>query len=102
MSLEKLEKIINFERGATGLIAIFPGKKEFTITFLLGNYYCTPKAHAYEIVNEQNVLVNIPTSSILSYSAIDSLGYNHKNLHLFQENLENEIKNLYVENNFIL
>lgn len=101
MSLEnKLEKIINFERGATGLISIFPDKKEFTITFLLGNYYCTPKAHTYEIGNDQNILIDISSSSILAYSAVDSLGYNIANLHLFQKNLENEIKNLYIENNF--
>ena len=102
MSLEKLQKNINFERGATGLIEIFPDKKEFTITFLLGNYYCTPKGHTYEIENDQNVSVNISSSSILAYSAVDSLGYNHKNLHLFQENLENEIKNLYTANNLNL
>lgn len=34
MSLEnKLEKIINFERGATGLISIFPDKKNLLLHF---------------------------------------------------------------------
>ena len=101
-----LEKIIDFENGATGLLKIFTENKEFTITFLLGKYYCTPKAHKYEI-NESNdiedgkeirIIVDIPVTSVLAYSAVDSLGYTYGNIDLFREKLENEIKNLYIEN----
>ncbi len=109
MSLENeiFEKIINFQYGATGLLKIFPDKKEFTITFILGQNYCTPKAHKYEIEEieeiEKNIKIklDIPDFSILSYSAVDSLGYNYGNLDLFRENLKNEIRNLYIENRII-
>ncbi len=98
--IEKINKLINFEHGATGILEIFPEKTEFTITFLLGKYYCTPPAQKYEIDIKNNfkISINLSETSILAYSAVDSLGYNYGNLHLFWKNLENEIKNLYIEN----
>ncbi len=98
--IEKINKLIHFEHGATGILEIFPEKTEFTITFLLGKYYCTPPAQKYEKVeiNDLKISINLPETSILAYSAVDSLGYNYGNLDLFWKNLENEIKNLYIEN----
>lgn len=100
---DKINKLIHFEHGATGILEIFPEKTEFVITFLLGKYYCTPPKQKYEKIlgpeNDIKISINLPETSILAYPAVDSLGYNYENLHLFWKNLENEIKNLYNENN---
>jgi hypothetical protein len=93
---KELKKIINFENDSNGLLEIFPIKKEFTITFLLGKYLCTLKPHNYEI-DEKNIFVNFVESSILTYTAVDSFGYNYENIHIFKEKLENDKDKLVKE-----